>query len=128
MGVGRREFQCFLCDGCGREVIAEDGQTVDGYFMEVLRVLGGNQVSEDNVYACSDICVERSIRDSIKRAALPEPQKLTATQELWLRGRAFNTHPGMPILDIQDETRQIGTAHEISRHKPTPVRRLEEGS
>ena len=124
MGVGKREFHTFLCDGCGREVVAEEGETVDGFYMEVMRVLDGNQTGTDNVFACGELCVERAIRDSLKRASMSEEERLTATQELWLKGRAFNTHPGLPILDMKDETRQIGTAHEIARHKPTPAKRI----
>jgi len=55
MGVGSRVFQTFLCDACGREVIAEEGQSVDGYYIEVLQVLGGQQNNSENVYACSDL-------------------------------------------------------------------------
>lgn len=118
MGVGSRVFVTFLCDGCGREVIAEEGVTVDGFFMEVMRVLGGEQISTDNVYACSDLCVERAIRDSIKREALPEEQKITATQELWLRGQSFRTNSEIPIVDAADQTRVIGTAQEIANYRP----------
>jgi hypothetical protein len=121
MGVGRRAFGCFLCDACGREVIAEEGQTVDGYYIEVMHMQRGQSLGEENIYACSEMCIERAIRDALKRAAMPEEKKVTATQELWLKGRAFNTNPGIPILDVADQTRQIGTAHEIARHQPTPL-------
>ena len=118
MGVGSRTFRTFLCDSCGREVVAEEDASIDGYYIEVLKVVEGRQVSEDNVYACSDMCLEGAIRDSLKRAQLPPPQKVTATQELWLRGRKFVTNPSMPILDAKDETRIIGTAHEIQNYTP----------
>jgi hypothetical protein len=121
MGVGSRVFHCFLCDACGREVIAEEGQTIDGFYIEVVRVQNGGQVGCDNVYACSDMCIEQAIRDSIKRETLPEPQKVTATQELWLKGRQFNTPVGgIPIVDVSNETRRIGTAQEIASYKPSP--------
>lgn len=119
MGVGRREFVCFLCDGCGREIIAEEGTRIDGFYLEALHVTNGEQVSDDNIYACSEMCVERAVRDALKRSLMPQEQKLTATQELWLRGRRFVTNPGIPIVDVGDETRQIGTAHEL-RPSPEP--------
>jgi len=121
MGVGSRVFQTFLCDACGREVIAEEGQSVDGYYIEVLQVLGGQQNNSENVYACSDLCVERAIRDALKREFLPPEQKITETQELWLRGQAFRTNPSLPVLDASDDTRVIGTAQVLS--KPSPSRR-----
>jgi len=73
-------------------------------------------IGEDNVYACSDICLEQAIRDSLKRASLPDEAKLTATQELWLKGRVYSTNPALPIVDVSDETRVIGTAREITLH------------
>lgn len=120
MGVGSRTFQTFLCDGCGREVIAEKGASVEGYYIEVLRVLRDTQVGSENVYACSDVCVERAVRDAVKRESLPEPERITATQELWLRGRVFNYHPDLPIYDAADETRVLGTAQELAEYKPLP--------
>jgi len=119
MGVGKRAFECFLCDACGREIIAEEGSRIDGFFIDVTQVVRGELIGEDNVYACSDICVERAIRDSLKRATLPEEKKLTATQELWLKGRVYTTHPALPIVDVSDETRVIGTAREILPPSPT---------
>ena len=120
MGVGSRVFVTFLCDGCGREVIAEEGATVDGYMLEALHTFRGQRVSSENIFACSDICVERAIRDGLKRASMPEEQRTSATEELWLRGRQFRTNPGIPILDMSDETRQIGTAEEIANYRPSP--------
>jgi hypothetical protein len=100
--------------------VAEEGATVDGYYMEALRVQNGEQVSEENIYACSEMCIPRAINDALKLAALPEEQKLTATQELWLRGRQFLTNPSLPILNAADETSVIGTAYEIANYKPSP--------
>lgn len=126
MGVGSRTFQTFLCDACGKEVIAEEGASVDGFYIEVLQVKNGKQVGTENVYACSDMCLETAIRDALKREALPIPAKLSATQELWLKGRKFNTPiAGLPIVDVKDETRVIGTAHEIASYQPSPVKRRE---
>lgn len=120
MGVGARRFQTFLCDACGREVIAEEGVSVDGYYLDVQQVRNGNQISNENVFSCSELCIERAIRDALKRATLPEEQKLTATQELWLKGRQFATNPAMPVYDATDETRVIGTAREIDRRQQEP--------
>lgn len=121
MGVGSRTFQTFLCDACGREVIAEEGSSVDGFYLEVLKVQNGQQENSENVYACSEMCIERAVRDALKREALPEPQKITATQELWIKGRAFSTNPALPVYDVRDQTRVIGTAHEIANYKPPEV-------
>ena len=121
MGVGSRTFQTFLCDACGREVIAEEGSSVDGFYLEVLKVQNGEQVASENVYACSEMCIERAVRDALKREALPEPQKITATQELWLKGQIYRTNPALPVYDAKDETRIIGTAHEIASYQPPEV-------
>jgi len=118
VGVGSRVFRTFLCDACGREVIAEENTAVDGYFIEVLQVHKGEQIHTDNVYACSAGCVERAVRDGLKRETLPEDQKITATQELWLRGQKFTPSSGIPILDATDRTTVIGTAHEIENYRP----------
>lgn len=118
MGVGSRQFQTFLCDACGREIIAEEGSSVDGFYLEVLRVSNGEQSNSENVYACSEMCIERAVRDALKRETLPEPQRITATQELWLKGQIFRTNPALPVYDARDETRIIGTAHEIASYKP----------
>ena len=107
----------FLCDSCGREVLAEEGSTVDGYYLEALQVQKGQQTSSDNIYACSEMCLEGAIRDALKRESLPEQQKVTATQELWMRGRQFLTNPELPIVDISDNTRRIGTAQDITNYK-----------
>ena len=119
MGVSARRFETFLCDACGREIIAEEGSRIDGFYIDVTQIARGEMVGEDNVYACSDICLERAIRDSLKRATLPHEAKLTATQELWLKGRAYSTNPELPIVDVSDETRVIGTAREILPPSPT---------
>jgi membrane carboxypeptidase/penicillin-binding protein len=118
VGVGSRVFTTFLCDGCGREIIANEGATVDGYVIEVLQIRNGQQVHTENVFACSDRCVERAVRDSLRRETLPEDQKLTATQELWLHGQQFTPAPGIPIVDLREQTHVIGTAHEISTYEP----------
>lgn len=119
MGVGSRTFQTFLCDACGREVIAEEGTSIDGFYIEVLRVQRGEQQGSENVYACSESCVDRAVQDALKRERLPEPQRVTATQELWLKGRVFSTSE-LPVYDARDQTRVIGTAREIADYQPTP--------
>lgn len=118
MGVGSRQFQTFLCDACGREIIAEEGSSVDGFYLEVLKVEHGQQVSSENVFACSEMCIPKAISDALRRESLPEHQRITATQELWLKGQVFRTNPALPVYDAQDETRIIGTAHEIANYKP----------
>lgn len=118
MGVGSRTFQTFLCDACGREVIAEEGSSVDGYYIEVLKVVGGERLGTENVYACAEMCIDRAIRDALKRETLPPEKKLTATEELWLKGRSFNTNPRMAVYNAQDDTRLIGTAQEIASYQP----------
>lgn len=118
MGTGRRVFGTFLCDACGREIIAEEGITVDGFYFEIMQVRGGEQVGNDNVYACSDICIDRAVHDALKRATMTDEERLTATQELWIRGRQFATNPALPVVDVQDETRVIGTAREITKYRP----------
>jgi len=123
MGVGRRTFSTYLCDACGREIISEEGHSIDGFYLEVTQVRNGEMAGEENVFACSDICLERAVRDSLKRATLPDDAKLTATQELWLKGRVFSTHPALPIVDTRDETRVIGTAREITSYQPSPTKR-----
>lgn len=124
MGVGQRPFQTFLCDGCGREVIAEEGSAVDGYYIEVSQVRNGEDTRNDNIFACSDVCIDRAVRDAVYREKLPEEEKLSATQELWMRGRAFRTDPRLPIYDASNETRIIGTAQEIASYQPpSPTQR-----
>jgi membrane carboxypeptidase/penicillin-binding protein len=118
MGVGSRTFTTFLCDACGREIIANEGAAVDGYVIEVLQIRNGQQIHTDNVFACSESCVGKAVNDSLKREVLPDEQKLTATQELWLRGQQFTPAPGIPIVDMRDETHVIGTAQEIRDYKP----------
>ncbi len=125
MGVGRRVFGCYLCDSCGREVIAEETQTVDGYYIEVQEVLKGETTQSENIFACSPICIEKAIRDALIREALPEDEKNKAVQELWLRGKQFSTSPEFPVLDMSNPTHQIGTAREIARHRPAPTKRIE---
>ena len=122
MGVGSRTFQTFLCDACGKEVIAEEGTSVDGFYISVQQVAGGKNLETENVFACSAMCIDRAVRDALKRETLPPEKKLTETQELWLRGRQFATNPSIPIYDASDATRFIGTAQEIVsyRSKPSP--------
>ena len=119
VGVGSRTFQTYLCDSCGREIITDEGTVVDGYYIEVLRVQHGEQISSQNIYACSATCVASAIHDGLRREALPEQEKLTATQELWLKGQKFNTRPNIPIVDATDHTRVIGTAQEIAAYQPS---------
>lgn len=118
MGVGSRQFQTFLCDACGREIIAEEGSSVDGFYLEVLKVESGQQVGSENVFACSELCIPKAVSDALRRESLPEHQRITATQELWLKGQIFRTNPALPVYDAKDETRIIGTAHEIANYKP----------
>ena len=125
MGVGKRVFECFLCDSCGREVIAEESQVVDGYYIEVQEVLKGETTASDNIFACSPICIEKAIRDALIRETLPEDEKARALEELWIRGKQFSTNPELPVLDMSNPTLQIGTAREIHRHRPTPTKRIE---
>lgn len=119
VGVGSRTFQTFLCDACGREVIAEEGTSVDGFYIGVQQVANGKSLETENVYACSQMCIDRAIRDALKRETLPPEKKLTETQELWLRGRHFVTNPNIPIYDARDDTQLISTAKEISTYRPT---------
>lgn len=122
MGVGSRTFTTFLCDACGREIIANEGAAVDGYVIEVLQIRNGQQIHTDNVFACSEPCVEGAVRGGLKREQLPEEEKLTATQELWLKGQQFTPAPGIPIVDMRDQTHVIGTAQEIANYKPPSPR------
>lgn len=114
MGVSKREFMVLLCDGCGREQIAEEGVSVDGYYLEAMQVQQGKNVGSDNIYACSDPCVEPAIRGSLIRESLPDKLKVQATRELWEGGRHYSTNPTMPVYDIRDVRRQIGTATDIT--------------
>lgn len=122
MGVGKREFQTYLCDGCGLEIVSEVGSSVDGYYIEVLQVRDGGQLGCEDIFACSDVCLPNAVNGGLRRQALPEAEKISATQELWLRGRQFSTNPSLPILDMRDESRVIGTAREIVVHQPTQPR------
>jgi hypothetical protein len=81
-----------------------------------MQVQNGDQVASENVFACSMMCIQRAVCDALFRESLSEDKKLTATQELWLRGRAFLSHPELPVYDAADETRVIGTAREIERY------------
>ena len=74
----------YSCDSCGAESFTEEGQSQDGYFLEALREVDGQQVSNDNIYACSTKCIERAILDALKRTSLPDPERLAATKELRL--------------------------------------------
>lgn len=118
MGVGSRVFRTFLCDGCGREVIAEEDSSVDGYFLEAMQEANGVQTGSENIYACSARCIEQAVRDGLRRESLPEEQKLKAIQELWLRGRIFCAHPTLPVYDAGDQLSIIGTAQEIENYVP----------
>lgn len=93
MGVDRRPMMVYCCDSCGHETYTKEGQSQDGYFLEVLRVTDGQQVSNDNIYACSTDCVERSILDALKRTTLPDPERLTATKELQLHDSGSTPKP-----------------------------------
>jgi hypothetical protein len=119
VGVGSRSFTTFLCDACGREIISEEGLNVDGYYIDVQQIRDGQQSGNENIFACSDVCLPRAIRDGLFRQTLPEQQKISATQELWMRGRKFNTDPRLPIYDAKDESRVIGTAREIAENQPS---------
>lgn len=125
MGVGSRVFGTFLCNSCGREIIAEEGQSVDGYYLEVLRVQNGEQISSENIFACSEACIHRAVRDGLSLESLPEEQKVREIQRLWERGRRLSTAPIFPVLDVSNENRVLGTAREITSPSSTGTNPLD---
>lgn len=117
MGVYRRSMSGFLCDGCGNEIIAEEGTSVDGFFIEVQRVKDSQTVIAENVYACSSVCVSEAVRGSLVRELLSEEEKNNELYMLRMRGHK-SFHNEIPMLASAEATRPMGSTRALDPLNP----------